>query len=283
MSVDMNKAHTFVYQNGTLFERALFAFLFRQGSSDRVQQIALCYKNPDNGFGHGFEHDLLAPQSNPLALEYLLSTFKHVGVPIGNLLDGVADWVERQMNEDGYLKNPPETREYPMAWWWQERGGQNMPDSIVANLIYFGVATPSLIEKTKKWVENYYTLEKIQSNEWLFMAYHAFDFFFVIEDFPNLEMYQQAVIENIITCAEKAPPEQYDSLFSFAPKPDSMIAKALPDGLINRYLNHLETTQQEGGEWRDQHELPQWYPMATINSLLALKRYGRLEKYLVDG
>ena len=83
MAVNMEKARDFVYQNGTLFERAMFDYLFDGGSVERVQQILLCYKNPDNGFGHGFEHDLKAPQSNPLALEYL---------PIYVEIYTIADW-----------------------------------------------------------------------------------------------------------------------------------------------------------------------------------------------
>ena len=276
MSVSIDKARDYIYRNGTLFERALFAYLFDEGSPERVQQIILCYKNPDKGFGHAFEHDLSGPQSNPLALEYLLSTLRYTGLPIGNLFDGTSDWVESQMDEKGFLKNPPQTRDYPLAPWWQETGGQNLPDAIVGTLMHFGQAQPSLIEKTKKWAEANHTLDNIRANEWLFMSYHAVEFFFTVDDFPNLEAFQQATIDNVITCAEKAPKEQYYSLLPFVPTPDSVIAKALPDGLLNRYLDHLESAQQEDGGWLDQHNLPQWYPIVTTNVLLALRRYGRL-------
>ncbi len=275
MSIDLSKARDFVYRNGSLFERALFAWLFDGGSLQRLQQIILCYKNPDNGFGHGFEHDLKAPQSNPLALEYLLGVMKHCAIPPGPILEGCAAWVESQMDAEGNLANPPETRDYPLEWWWREKGGQNMPDSIVGNLIRFGCARPSLIEKTKRWVRSNATLDSIRENEWLFMAYHAFDFFFAVDDFPGLERFRGATVENIVDCAIKAPENQFDSLFAFAPTPDSPIARALPDGLLARYLDGLATSQQAEGHWVDQHDLPQWFPMTTINVLLALRRYGR--------
>ena len=83
MAIDMCKARDYVYRSGTLFERALFAWLFDAGSLERLHQIILCYKNPDAGFGHGFEHDLKAPQSNSLALEYLLGVMKHTSIPPG--------------------------------------------------------------------------------------------------------------------------------------------------------------------------------------------------------
>ena len=107
------------------------------------------------------------------------------------------------------------------------------------------------------------------------MAYHAVDFLFSIDDFPDLDKYRRTTIDNVIACAERAPENQYDSLFAFAPQPDSTIAKAMPAGLLGRYLDVLENAQQDDGHWLDQHELPQWWPMTTINVLLALRRYGR--------
>ena len=275
MPVDFAKARHFVYSSGTLFERALFAWLFEAASVERLHQIIRCYKNPDAGFGHGLEHDLKAPQSNPLALEYLLGVMKHTGMPAGSVLAGTADWVESQMNTDGSLRNPSATRDYPLAPWWQEQGGQTLPDSIVANLIHFNSATPSLVEKTKRWALANHTPESILANEWLFMAYHAFDFFFAIDDLPGLEDLREATIDNVVACALAAPDNQVDSLFAFAPAPDALIAKALPAGFIDRCLDLLESTQQEQGHWRDQHNLRQWFPMTTINVLLALRRYGR--------
>lgn len=275
MTIDLEKARGFVYREGSLFERALFAWLFEGRSAGHVQQVILCYKNPDNGFGHGFEHDLKAPQSNPLALEYLLSVMKYSRIPPGSILDGVSDWVESQMDELGNLKNPSETRAYPLAPWWQEEGGQTMPDSIVGNLIHFGCARPALIEKTKAWAAANYSPSKILENQWLFMAYHAVDFFFAIDNFPDLGRYRQAAVDNVVACAERAPENQYDSLFPFAPTPDSLIAKALPAALLERCLDVLEKAQRPEGHWVDQHSLKQWQPMTTINVLLALRRYGR--------
>ncbi len=275
MAYDLDKARDFVYRNGTLLERALFAWHFDGGSLERLQQIIFCYKNSDGGFGHGLEHDLKAPQSNPLALEYLLGLMKHAAVPAGSIFADTSDWVEGQMNEGGDLRNPPETRDYPLESWWQEAGGQTMPDSIVGNLIIFGAAKPSLVEKTKAWVLANSRPASVLENQWLFMAYHAFDFFFAVDDLRDLQQFREATVNNIVACAEAAPAEQYDSLFVFAPTPDSMIARALPAGLTDRFLDHLSQAQQAEGHWRDQHKLPQWYPMTTINVLLALKRYGR--------
>ena len=272
MPIDLEKARDFVYGHGTLFERALFAWHFDGGSIERLWQIILCYKNPDGGFGHGFEHDLKAPQSNPLALEYLLSMMKYSRIPPGTILDGASDWVESRMDKGGRLKNPPQTRDYPLAAWWQDEGGQTMPDSIVGNLVHFDRAKPTLVEKAKIWAAANHSPESIRVNTWLFMAYHAVDFFFAIDDFPH---HRQAALDNVIACAKNAPEDQAHSLFPFVPAPDSPIAQTLPPALLKRFLDILEESQQPAGNWIDQHSLPQWQPMTTINNLLALRRHGR--------
>ena len=276
MSIELGKARDFVYQRGTLFERSLFAWLFDGGDPAQLHQTIRAYKNADGGYGHGLEHDLKAPQSNPLALEYLLGVMRHTGMPAGNLLDGTAAWVEANMDADGTLRNPPQTREYPLAPWWQESGGQTMPDSITGNLVFFEAAAPSLVAKTKTWALANLGIDKIRANEWLFMAYHAHDLYFAIDDFPDLAQLRQATIDNIVACAEAMPAAQYESIFHFAPTPDSRVARALPPGLLEPCLDALTAGQQAEGHWVDQHDLPQWYPITTINALLALRRYGRL-------
>lgn len=273
--VNWNKARAFVFRQGTLFERALYAWLFDNGSLEHLQRCIASYKNADGGYGHGFEHDLKAPQSNPLALEYLLTVMRHCDIPPGDLLVGCSGWIERAMDADGKLHNPPQTRDYPLAPWWQDAGGQTMPDSIVANLHHFGCASPSLLDKTKRWVLANASPAKIRENEWLFMAYHAYDFFFTVDSLPNVQAFQQATIENILACAALAPENQLASIFSFATHPDSRIAQALPAQFLERCLQHVATSQQAEGHWQDQHKLPQWYPISTIQALLALRRYGR--------
>jgi hypothetical protein len=121
-----------------------------------------------------------------------------------------------------------------------------------------------------------HTLESIAANEWLFMAYHAFDYFMNVDDFPNVADYRAVTTRNIVELAQKLPEKQYHSLFKFASNPESPIAQALPDTTIQSALDHLQATQREDGGWADQHDLPQWQPMTTISALHTLRNYGRL-------
>ena len=273
MPIDIKKARDFVYANGTLWERALFAYLFQNGSLERVHQCLLCYKNPDSGFGHALEHDIRYPDSHPLALEFLLRVMQDTDLPPGNLLDGDAEWVQANQQEDGYLVRKPELLDYPHAPWWSE-GGQNIPDSIVGGLMKFGKANEAIISKTRAWVQQHLTLDSIRNEAWLFMLYHAFDYFNADATFPNIEQYRKATIERIVSLGQQIPDNQMHSLCTFIPSPQSAVAQAAPQ-LVEHMLSHLESTQLPDGSWHDQHNLPQWWSYCTILNLLTLRRFGR--------
>lgn len=276
MAISINKARDFVYANGNLWERAWFAFLYQDAPPTRLHQCLMGYKNADNGFGHALEHDARTPDSHPLALEYLLTVFAgDSALPIGRLFDGAAAWVESVQQSDGSLTNPASFLEYPHAPWWNE-GGQTAPDSIVGNLIKLGVCTPTLAESTKRWVQANLTLDKIRSNEWLFMAYHGYDYFMHVDDFPEVETYRTALIDNIAMLAESMPQEQYYSFLRFIPTPASPVVTRIPH-IVTRALDYLSETQGDDGGWPDQHGLTHWYPAVTISVLRGLQTHGRLK------
>lgn len=273
MTIDLKRARDFVYGNGVLWERDLFAYQFQGGAIDRLQRSLGCYQNADGGYGNAMEHDIRCPNSHPLALEYLLTVMVQHDLPAGHLLDGVAAWVERSRQEDGSLANPPEVLDYPHAPWWNG-GGQTMPDSIVGNLAKYGHASADMLQSTTGWAQQNLTPDHIQANEWLFMAYHAYDWSFGA-DFPDAESYRAAAVANIVDCTLKIPEDQYYSLLRFVPTPESPVARALPPEFLARVLDYLEGAQQDDGGWRDQHGLPVWYPIVTMNNLYGLRQHGR--------
>ena len=276
--VSVEKARHFVHANGVMWERALWDYLFERGPVERVHQCLLCYKNSDGGWGHGLEHDIKAPMSNPLMLEFLLSVVRDTGLPVRKLLDGTPEWVERVQDPDGSLQNPPGLLDYPHAPWWQE--GQSAPDSITGNLMALGLCPPNVKAKTRIWVLANLTMDDVRSNEWLFMAYHAFDYFMNVSDFPDIDDYRAATLENIYACAlaheNNGEPHKLFPILQFASGPESLAAQGAPAGLIDRVLDYLQETQRDDGGWGDEHGLAYWQPHFSTVVLLALKRYGRL-------
>lgn len=275
MPVSIDKARSFVYANGLLWEQALFSYLFDGGSLERLHQTLLCYKNSDGGWGHGLEHDIKCPDSHPLALEFLLTIARDTNIPLTGLLDGTVDWVERNRSEDGSLMNPDSLHKYPHAPWWS-KGGQSTPDSITGNLIKLGICSDSLAESTSLWVKSNLTVEKIRANDWLFGAYHAHDYYLNLDDTLENRPYIEATIANINDCAKIATEKNYFTLFQFASTPDTKVAKAMPQELLNKFLNYLESSQREDGGWDDEHGLKHWQPYFSTFILFVLKNYERL-------
>lgn len=277
--ISFDNARCYVHAHGNLWERALWDYLFDGGTEERVLKILSGYKNEDGGFGHGLEHDIKAPISNPLMLEFLLTIMRDTGLPPGTLLDGTPDWVEGVQNEDGSLKNPPGLDNYPRAQWWGE--GQDKPDSITGNLIKLNICPPIVRQKTRGWVRKNLSLDEVRSNEWLFMAYHAHDYFMNEDDFPDIEDFRDATLENIYQTAlaheELGEMNKLFPFFQFTGTPDSAVVQNAPAGLVDRILDYLESAQREDGGWDDEHGLDYWQPYFSTIILLALKRFGRLE------
>ena len=271
--VDFRKARDFVYSNGQLWERALFAYCFQDGAVEQVHKALRAYQNADGGYGNALEHDMRYPHSHPLALEFLLRVLHDTALPAGDLLDGAAVWVQANQDNDGSLRNPADLLDYPHAPWWND-GGQSQPDAIVGGLLREGKANDAIINKTREWVKANRGLEAIASEEWLFMLYHAYDYFFNDSGFPEVEKYRQATLERIVQLAETAPDNQAYSLFMFVKKADSPLNQFAPQ-LVERNLDLLAKQQQNDGSWQDQHGLPQWSPYWTIVALLRLREFGR--------
>ncbi len=273
MAVNWQAACDFVYSNGLLWERDLYAYLFQQGEVERLHGSLVAYQNADGGYGNALEPDARCPQSHPLALEFLLGVLVQHDIPPGNLLLGVSQWVEANMNPDGTLRNPPEFMAYPRAPWWQE-GGQTAPDSIVGNLIKLGADSPILRDAAARWAAANLTEAHIRAVDWLFMAYHAHDYYLNLPDAP--QALKTAVLQTLAKLAQAAPLEQIYVGMRFANAPGSIVTQAMPPTFINDALTYLEAAQQADGGWNDEHGLPQWRAYTTITNLLVLRRFGRV-------
>jgi hypothetical protein len=273
MPLKFEKARKFVYAHGTLWERVLFGHLFEGASLAHVHQCLTCYKNPD-GWGNGLEFDIKTPESHPLALEFALQIVRVTGIRANSLFHDAPEWLARTQASDGSLTNPSSVLDYPCAPWWVESGGQTSPASIVGNLMRLSIVLGDVADATRQWVMENLTLEKIRNNTSLTMAYQAHDYFLNVDDFPNIGLYRSATLENIITLAEAAEPEQYYQFALYASDPDSPVAQAASPKLKRRIFGTLAKIQQADGAWHDEHGFAEWHPWTTIAVLHALRQHG---------
>jgi hypothetical protein len=274
MMVSIEKARHFVYDKGLLWEKRLFDYLFCGGSLAKLHESLLCYKNTDGGWANGIEHDIKCPDSNPISLEFLLTVIRDTSMPTGNLLDGTVEWLERNIDEDGSFKAPDTLYKYPHAWWMAKDINPTIPDSIVGNLKKLRLCTPVLEESAEQWVSENLTVEKVLANKWLFMAYHAFDYYSSIEESEKYYNAKQAMMRNILECAENATEKQYHTLFQFMKSRTDELYKYIPNNITDSFLDYLSMSQRDDGGWEDEHGLIYWQPYVTIQILCALKNFG---------
>jgi hypothetical protein len=256
----------------------LFGYLFEGRPIDKVHEALRAHRNPDSGWGHGMEPDIKTPESHVLALEFALTVVvRDMQMSPGDLFTGAAGWMEQHYDhEKTKMRNPASVLEYPHAPFWVDLGGgQTAPDSITGHLTKIGMSSPGLAALARDYAEKHLTLDRIAANDWQFMAYHAHDYYMHTPDFPDVEKYRVAVIENIRACAQNAPEAQYFQFFSFAPTPDAPVAQAMPD-IVSRNLDYLAEAQRDDGHWDDEHGLTHWWPYTTILALRALTRHGRV-------
>src|SRR5690606_3080710 len=161
------------------------------------------------------------------------------GIRANSLFHDAPEWLARNRAPDGALLNPPSVLDYPCASHWKETGGQTIPASTVGNLMRQSAVLGDIEITTQDWVLHHLTLKRIQRNDRLITAYHAHDYFFNATDFPDLSVYRDAVLENILTLTDNAEPQRYYQFAFFASDPESPVSQAAAPKLKRRIFGSL--------------------------------------------
>src|SRR5690606_23969007 len=134
----------------------------------------------------------------------------------------------------------------------------------VGNLMRQSAVLGDIEITTQDWVLHHLTLKRIQRNDRLITAYHAHDYFFNATDFPDLSVYRDAVLENILTLTDNAEPQRYYQFAFFASDPESPVSQAAAPKLKRRIFGSLAKMQQSDGAWHDEYSNPHWSAWTTI-------------------
>ena len=118
----LSKMDDWMRVNARAYDLAKWDHLFHSGTKDAIVHEMLNYQNPDGGFGHGFEADLLSPLSAAIPTAEAIFQAYEYG------LDCNADWMKRALS---YFENtllpipkywedcPREVLNDPHAPWWK--------------------------------------------------------------------------------------------------------------------------------------------------------------------
>jgi hypothetical protein len=266
-------AREFVYRSGRVLERRLFARLFEHTDADGVVGAVLAYRNEDGGFGHGLEPDKLAPQSQPLDVEFALRTLSDVGAGKRELATPLCDFLKPLADERGFVPIVlPTVAEYPRADHW---GDGNFPPTVSPAVAIAG-----------------YLHQLEVDHPWLTRVTQAC---FEADPSKDAHEIQAAVVfarfapggEELLPRLAEALP--HATWFRGDPDDDSY---GLPptrfprewfdDDFYEAHLDRLEAEQQEDGGWPIAWEPPgpasvaAWRTIVTIEALRTLRENGRL-------
>jgi hypothetical protein len=275
LSVSIERALDFVYEHGVLWERALFAHLFEGAPRERVLRCLGCYQNEDGGWGHAIEHDVRAPASHAVAVEYSLAVIREFDLSEPAMLARTAAWCEAQQLASGAFPLPKQVHRYPRAPWWRETQ-EWPPDAIVGRLAALGVSSPRLLERARGWAERHLTREELAGltvENWVYRLYHYAEYFLNIEVFPEREAWRAATLEKTVELARAQPDAAAGMGFGWTA---TLPPGVLPEELVEKALESLVGGQREDGSWPDRHDLRQWQPIQTIWALKTLRDHGRL-------
>jgi hypothetical protein len=272
------RAREFVYRTGRVLERRLFARRFEGADARGVVDAVLAYRNDDGGFGNGLEPDKLAPQSQPLDVQFALRMLSEAETREPYIGERACDFLATVADERGFVPIVlPSVAHYPRAAHW---GDGNFPPGTSPTTAIVGYLHEPGIE-----------------HRWLTLARESCSK--AVESEPPKEAHQ---IHDAVVFAERAPggarllaklAETLPQADFFRRDPDDESYGLPPtrfprdwfdDDLYEAHLDRLESEQEDDGGWPIAWEPPgpasvcAWRAISTIDALRTLDANGRLEQ-----
>ncbi|MGH7643469.1 MAG: hypothetical protein ACRENX_10775 [Candidatus Dormibacteria bacterium] len=279
----------FIYRQGRVLERRLFAARYQGAPAPGVFDALRAYRNPDGGFGHGLEPDKRCPASLPIDVEMALSAMAMVGGGDPELLQGACDFLSATAAAaagGAVAPATPAIEEYPRAVHWSEwtyQPGLNPTAGLVGLLRQLGVE--------HQWVTDgsQFCWGQLESADLSTEAHTLSEVLIFLDHNPERERADR-IAQAVIASLPTAQPFRWDLLESgygltplhLAPTPSSRWRPLFSDSQISSHLNRLQSDQEEDGGWPLTWEPPseastlEWRGIETLRALNTLVAYGRV-------
>ena len=298
------RARRFLQGEARPLERALFAFRFEGGASERVLAELARFANEDGGFGNALEPDVRTPSSSALATALALRALEDLATPAEHpLVRRAVDWLVSTYDADAQVWRvvPHDTNDHPHAPWWHDEDGslartfddfRVIPRALIVGLLHrFGGHLPAewldeATEATVSCVERLEVLGEGGGSDLEYVVHLA-----RTDALP--EPYRCRLIARIRAAIPEAV-ERDPAVWSTycvtplraVPSPDSigadLIASQLEanlDGLIDR--------QCPDGAWDPTWDYPysgdmaparsEWRGILTLDALTTLRAFGWID------
>lgn len=280
-------ARAFIYREGRLLERRLFATVFEGAAPAGVVDALRGYQNDDGGFGHGLEPDKRCPASLPVDVEVAFQTLVAAGTVDLPMVRRACDFLASVADPRTPGAVPlafPVTEAYPRADHWSEWTYTPgiFPTAGLAGLLYrMGVEHPCRSRATA------FCWSAIGAGmpEDAHALHEVLVFLEHVPDRRRAKALVPAVEEQLPRAswyrASPDDPSYGVTPLHLAPTPDSPWRHLFADELIEGHLARLRRDQQPDGGWPLTWDPPsaastlEWRGIETLRALRALTAYGR--------
>ncbi len=298
---DFARAADFMRRSARRLECALFEYGVNDAAIAPALAALRTFQNADGGFGRGLEPDAATPSSGALATS--------VGLRYLGMLDAGADnpmrlaavaWLRETLDPDtrGWRIVPPDTDEHPHAPWWTSEGLSerfggfriNPRAEIVAELYRY----PDAVDAA--WLEPI-AEDTVRAIELGLSEMHDLLGAVALLESPCLPVGYRARVRAACEEAANATVATDPAAWlgyglqpcKVARRPNSALHHRFSDA-IEANLDQLIATQGEDGAWHptwswSSTEVPTawdtaeqaWKGVLTLENLLTLRAYGRIE------
>ena len=285
-TANFDRAATFIWKNGRLLERRLFAYRFQDQSGQSVIDALLAYQNEDGGFGNALEPDIRCPESQPVPCQVALEILDEVEFD-EKIVMQVCDYLMTITTAEGGVPwLLPSAMNYPRASWWQT--DENPPASInptaiICALLYKNnFDHPWLVKATPfcwEYIEGELPEEMHDTGSVLkFLRY--------VPDRRRadrqLERHMQHLLDSGLVADVGTEGYVWKPL-DWAPFPDDLLRKYFLQAEVEAHLDEIVSGQQPDGGWTipwvaiSQGCELEWRGWVTVNWLHVLQKNGRLQ------
>jgi hypothetical protein len=276
-------ARGFLYAEGRLLERRMFATLFEEAGPAGVLDALRGYRNPDGGFGHGLEPDKRVPDSQPLDVEVAFQAMDAVDRVDPDLVGPACDFLQGLGPGVGCVTAA--YADYPRAPHWADWAippSVNPTAGLVALLWKWGIEHPWRAAATA------FCWEQIEAG--LPGDAHSFgevlSFLSWVPERGRADGVADALPGHIgrlsMVRLDPEDPNYGVSPLQYAPAPDSRWIGLFEPSVIDAHLDALAAAQEDDGGWPIA-----WEPIGvaaerecrgvvTLGALRTLRAFGRL-------
>lgn len=284
-TADIERALDFVHREGRVLERRVLDAVFDDGPAGAVVSALQAYRNSDGGFGWGLEPDKRVPDSQPLDVEIAWQSLDWVSTCPSELVEPACSYLASIGPAVGCVT--PSVRSHPHAPHWADAFHEptlNPTAGLAGYLWKWSIDHPWRTAATKYcWS----VLETVGPPDEAHTAVGVIRF---LENVPDHERAGR-VIDALVPVLPSMQMLHYEAgaegygvtPLSVVPTPGGLGQRLFPDRILADHLDELEKTQTADGGWEitwptiGPAAISDWRGRVTLQNLLVLKAYGRVE------